>query len=149
MLFRQHILSIKTLTFIFNLTVLCFLNFDLITSFKVLGNSDRVPESIKDTMNTLRLKWYSIHAKNKYKMNVSHFNCLISQHLIGQHLIGQHLWHHNYHVKFWQNQFSSLLNYNSINSTHCLKPVYHTQSQVSVYTHMVKLGLWPRFSRKL
>ena len=31
-----------------------FLNFNLITSVKVLGYSDKLPESIKYTINTLR-----------------------------------------------------------------------------------------------
>ena len=52
MFFRQHGLSIKTLTII---SVLIFLNFNKISSVKVLGNSDRLPESIKYTINILRL----------------------------------------------------------------------------------------------
>ena len=50
--FYQHVLSITILTIISNFI---FLNFNLIPSVKVLGNSNRLPESIKDTINTLRL----------------------------------------------------------------------------------------------
>ena len=55
MVFHQHVLSITTTTIISNFSVLIFLNFNLIPSVKVSGNSDRLPESIKDTINTLRL----------------------------------------------------------------------------------------------
>ena len=55
MVVRQHVLSITTLTIISNFSVLIILNFTLIPSVKVSGNSDRLPESIKDTINTLRL----------------------------------------------------------------------------------------------
>ena len=51
----QHVLSIKTTTIIPNFSVLIFLNYNLIPSLKVLGNSDRLAESITDTINTLRL----------------------------------------------------------------------------------------------
>ena len=51
----QHVLSIKTTTIIFNLSVLIFLNFNKIPSVKVSGNSNRQPEMKKDTINTLRL----------------------------------------------------------------------------------------------
>ena len=55
MVFRQQVLNITTLTIIHNFSVLIFLNFNLIPSVKVLGNSGRLEECIKDTMNTLRL----------------------------------------------------------------------------------------------
>ena len=55
MFFRQHVLSITTTTIIYNFSVLIFPNFNLIPSVKVTGNSDRLPESIKNTINTLRL----------------------------------------------------------------------------------------------
>ena len=54
MVFRQHVLSIKKTTIIVNLSVY-FLNFNFIPSVKVLGNSDRLPESIEDTIYILRL----------------------------------------------------------------------------------------------
>ena len=76
MAFRQHVLSIKTLTIIFNLSVLFFLNFKCIIIVKVSGMSNRLPESSNDTINTLRLKWNTLHAKIRYVMNVSHFNPL-------------------------------------------------------------------------
>ena len=41
-------------TFSFSLSVLIFLNSNLIPSVKESGNSDRLQESIKDTINTLR-----------------------------------------------------------------------------------------------
>ena len=53
MVFRQHVLSITTTTIISNYSFLIFLNFNLIPSVKVLGNSDRIAEIIKDTINTL------------------------------------------------------------------------------------------------
>ena len=52
MVFRQHVL---TTTIISIFSVLIFLNFNLNLSVKVSGNYDRLPESIKDTVNTLRL----------------------------------------------------------------------------------------------
>ena len=52
MVFRQHVL---TTTIISIFSVLILLNFNLNLSVKVSGNSDRLPESIKDTVNTLRL----------------------------------------------------------------------------------------------
>ena len=55
MVFRQHVLIITTKTIISNFSVIIFINFNLIPSVKVLGNSDRLPESIKDTINTLKL----------------------------------------------------------------------------------------------
>ena len=55
MVFRQHVSSITTLTIIYNFSVLIFPNFNFIPSVKVSGNSDGLPESIKDTINTLRL----------------------------------------------------------------------------------------------
>ena len=51
MVFRQHVLSIKTLTIILKLSVLFLLNFNLIPSVKVSTNSDSLPESINDTIN--------------------------------------------------------------------------------------------------
>ena len=54
MVFRQHVLSITTLTIISNFSVLIFLNFNLIPSIKVSGNFDRLAESITNTINTLR-----------------------------------------------------------------------------------------------
>ena len=51
----QNVLSIKAMTNIFNFSVLFFPNFNLIPSVKVSGNSERLPESINDTINTLRL----------------------------------------------------------------------------------------------
>ena len=39
----------------YNFSVWTFLNFDLIPSVKVLGNSDRLPTNIKYTIYTLRL----------------------------------------------------------------------------------------------
>ena len=53
--FRQHVLSITTTTIISNFSVLIFLNFNLIPSVKVSGNSNRLQESMKDTVNALRL----------------------------------------------------------------------------------------------
>ena len=50
MVFRQHILSITTLTIIYNISVLIFLNFNLIPSVKVSSNSD-----ILTHFNPLRL----------------------------------------------------------------------------------------------
>ena len=55
MVFHQYVLSITTLTIIYNFSVLMFLNFNLTPSAKVLGDFERLPESIKDTNNTLRL----------------------------------------------------------------------------------------------
>ena len=55
MVFRQHVLIITTLNIIFNFSDLIFLNFNLIPSVKVSGNSDTLAESITDTINTLRL----------------------------------------------------------------------------------------------
>ena len=55
MVFSQHVLSIKTLTIIFIMSVLFFLNFNLTPSIKVSANSNRLLEIIKDTINTLRL----------------------------------------------------------------------------------------------
>ena len=55
MVFCQHILSIKTLTIIYNFSVLIFLNLNLIPSVKVSGNSDGLPTNIKETIKTLRL----------------------------------------------------------------------------------------------
>ena len=54
MVFRQHVLSITTTTIIYNISVFIFLNLNLIPSVKVSGNSDRLPESITDTINTPR-----------------------------------------------------------------------------------------------
>ena len=53
--FCQHVLSITTLTIISKFLVLNFLNYSLIPSVKVLGNSDILPHSILDTISTLRL----------------------------------------------------------------------------------------------
>ena len=55
MVFRQHVSSIITLTIIYNFSVLIILNFNFIQSVKVLGHSDRLPESIIDNINTLRM----------------------------------------------------------------------------------------------
>ena len=55
MVFRQHAWIITTLTIIFNFSVWIFLNFILIPSVKVSGNSDILPEISIDTINTLRL----------------------------------------------------------------------------------------------
>ena len=55
MVFRQHVLSITTTKIVYNFSVWIFLNLNLIPIVKVMGNSDRLPESIKDTINTLRL----------------------------------------------------------------------------------------------
>ena len=56
MVFHQHVWIVRTLTILFNFSVWTFLNFDLIPSVKVSGNSDRVAESItEDISNTLRL----------------------------------------------------------------------------------------------
>ena len=46
---------ITTLTIIYNYSILIFLNFNLISSVKALGNSDSQRESIKDTINSLRI----------------------------------------------------------------------------------------------
>ena len=69
MVLCQHVLSITTLTIIYNFSVLIVLNFNLIPSVKVSGNSDRLAESITNTINTL-------HAKFRHEMNTTHFNCL-------------------------------------------------------------------------
>ena len=63
MVFQQHFLGIKTLTIMSNFSVLISLHFDLIRSVKVSGNSDRLPENIKDTNSTLRLYWNTLHVK--------------------------------------------------------------------------------------
>ena len=55
MVLCQHVLSITTLTTIYNFSVLIFLNYNLIPSVKVSGNSDRLPESIIGKINTLKL----------------------------------------------------------------------------------------------
>ena len=55
MVYRQHVLNITTPTIISIFLDLNFLNFNLIPSVKVLGDSDRLPVSIIDTFNTLRL----------------------------------------------------------------------------------------------
>ena len=55
MIFYQRVSSITTLTIIYNFSVLIFPNFNFIPSVKVSGHSDGLPESIKDTINTLRL----------------------------------------------------------------------------------------------
>ena len=55
MVFRQLVLSVTTTTIVSNFSLLIFLNFNLIPSVKVFGNSDRLAESIKDTFNALRL----------------------------------------------------------------------------------------------
>ena len=54
-IFRQPVFNITTLINISNFSVIIFLNFYFIPSVKVLGNSNRLQESIKDTINTLRL----------------------------------------------------------------------------------------------
>ena len=54
MIFHEHALTIKTLTNSCNFSFLIFLKFHLIPSVKVSGNSDRLPVSIKDIINTLR-----------------------------------------------------------------------------------------------
>ena len=74
MVLCQHVLSITTLTIISIFSVLIFLNFNSIPIVKVSGNSDGLPESIKYTINTLRLLWNTLHAMIRYKMNVSNFN---------------------------------------------------------------------------
>ena len=53
--FPSICLGIITLTITFNFSVLDFLNFNLIPSVKVSGISSRLPESIKDKINTLGL----------------------------------------------------------------------------------------------
>ena len=55
MVLCQLVLSITTLTIISNFSVLISLNFNLIPSVKVLCNSNRLTESIKDTIINLRL----------------------------------------------------------------------------------------------
>ena len=55
MVLCQHVLSITNVTIIYNFSVLIFINFNLIPSVKVSGNSDRLVESITDTINTLRV----------------------------------------------------------------------------------------------
>ena len=50
-------LSITTTTIISDFSVLIFINFNLIPSVKVSGNSDRLPESIENTIIALRLYW--------------------------------------------------------------------------------------------
>ena len=51
----QHVWISTTLAIIFKISVLIFPNFNSISSIKVSGNSDRLPESIMDKINTLRL----------------------------------------------------------------------------------------------
>ena len=51
MVFHQRVLIITTTIIIHNFSVLILLNFNLIPS--VSGNSDRLTESIKDTINIL------------------------------------------------------------------------------------------------
>ena len=74
MVSRQHVFNIKTSKIIFNFSVWIFLNFLLIPSVKVSVNSDRLPESIKNTINTLRFN--TLCVKIRYEMNASQFNCL-------------------------------------------------------------------------
>ena len=52
MVFRQLVLSITITTIISNFSVF-FLSLNLISSVKVWGNSDRLPESIKDKNNKI------------------------------------------------------------------------------------------------
>ena len=56
MVFRQHVLSITTLTINYNFSVLIFLDSNLIPIVKDTGYSDRLPEMIKIVVQRLGMR---------------------------------------------------------------------------------------------